>query len=60
MAELAKRSGINPAHLGRIENGLRPPTVRVADALDKVFERLKPALIRPRPMKEIPIKKRKK
>ena len=37
MAELAKRSGINPAHLGRIENGLRPPTVRVADALDKVF-----------------------
>lgn len=37
MTELANRSKINPAHLGRIESGLRPPTVRVADALDKVF-----------------------
>jgi ribosome-binding protein aMBF1 (putative translation factor) len=37
ITELAKRSGISGAHLGRIESGLRPPTVRVADALDKVF-----------------------
>jgi transcriptional regulator with XRE-family HTH domain len=37
ITELAKRSGINAAHLGRIESGLRPPTVRVADALDKVL-----------------------
>jgi transcriptional regulator with XRE-family HTH domain len=37
IAELGKRSGITAAHLGRIESGLRPPTVRVADALDKVF-----------------------
>jgi transcriptional regulator with XRE-family HTH domain len=37
MTELAKRTGINGAHLGRIESGLRPPSVRVADALDKVF-----------------------
>jgi transcriptional regulator with XRE-family HTH domain len=36
-AELAKRTGLNAAHLGRIESGLRPPSVRVADALDKVF-----------------------
>jgi transcriptional regulator with XRE-family HTH domain len=34
IAELGKRSGITAAHLGRIESGLRPPTVRVADALD--------------------------
>ena len=37
IAELGKRSGITAAHLGRIESGLRPPSVRVADALDKVF-----------------------
>jgi hypothetical protein len=37
MTELAKQTGINGAHLGRIENGLRPPSVKVADALDKVF-----------------------
>jgi transcriptional regulator with XRE-family HTH domain len=37
IAELAKRTGINAAHLGRIESGSRPPTVRVADALDKVL-----------------------
>jgi transcriptional regulator with XRE-family HTH domain len=37
IAELGKHSGLNPAHLGRIESGLRPPTARVADALDKVF-----------------------
>jgi transcriptional regulator with XRE-family HTH domain len=37
MTELAKRTGLNGAHLGRIESGLRPPSVKVADALDKVF-----------------------
>jgi transcriptional regulator with XRE-family HTH domain len=37
MTELAKHTGIHGAHLGRIESGLRPPSVRVADALDKVF-----------------------
>jgi transcriptional regulator with XRE-family HTH domain len=37
MTELARQTGINGAHLGRIESGLRPPSVRVADALDKVF-----------------------
>ena len=37
IAELAKRAGLNAAHLGRIESGLRPPSVRVADALDKVL-----------------------
>jgi hypothetical protein len=28
-------------------------------ALDKVFDRLKPAIVKPRPMKEIPVKRRK-
>jgi transcriptional regulator with XRE-family HTH domain len=37
ITELAKRTKLDAAHLGRIENGLRPPSVRVADALDKVF-----------------------
>jgi transcriptional regulator with XRE-family HTH domain len=37
ITELAKRTGVNGAHLGRIESGLRPPSVRVADALDKAF-----------------------
>jgi transcriptional regulator with XRE-family HTH domain len=35
--ELAKQAGINAAHLSRIENGRRPPTARIADALDRVF-----------------------
>jgi transcriptional regulator with XRE-family HTH domain len=37
ITELAKHTRINGAHLGRIESGSRPPSVRVADALDKVF-----------------------
>jgi transcriptional regulator with XRE-family HTH domain len=37
MTELAKHTGLNGAHLGRIESALRPPSVKVADALDKVF-----------------------
>jgi transcriptional regulator with XRE-family HTH domain len=37
MAELAKQARLNAAHLGRIESGLRPPSVKVADALDGVF-----------------------
>jgi hypothetical protein len=30
------------------------------NALDKVFDQLKPAIIKPRPMKEIPVKRRKR
>jgi transcriptional regulator with XRE-family HTH domain len=37
ITELAKRTGINAAHLGRVESGHRPPTARIADALDGVF-----------------------
>ena len=37
IAELAQRTRINPAHLSRIESGKRPPTARIADALDRVF-----------------------
>ena len=37
IAELAQRTGLNAAHLSRIEGGRRPPTARVADALDRVF-----------------------
>jgi transcriptional regulator with XRE-family HTH domain len=37
IAELARRAEINAAHLSRIENGTRPPTARIAAALDGVF-----------------------
>lgn len=37
IAELAQRVGLNAAHLSRIENGMRPPTARIAAALDGVF-----------------------
>jgi len=37
VAELARRAGIDPAHLSRVENGRRPPTARIAAALDQVF-----------------------
>jgi transcriptional regulator with XRE-family HTH domain len=38
LAELARRmGGTDPAHLGRIENGRRPPTEAVAAGLDSVF-----------------------
>jgi transcriptional regulator with XRE-family HTH domain len=39
LTELGRRSGINPAHLGRIESGDRPPTGNVADALDTAWPR---------------------
>jgi transcriptional regulator with XRE-family HTH domain len=37
ITELAARTGLNAAHLSRIENGKRPPTAKIADAMDKVF-----------------------
>jgi len=38
LAELARRmGGADPAHLGRVENGKRPPTEAVAAGLDAVF-----------------------
>jgi transcriptional regulator with XRE-family HTH domain len=37
ITELSARTGINAAHLSRVENGKRPPTARIADALDKAF-----------------------
>jgi transcriptional regulator with XRE-family HTH domain len=37
IAELAQHTGINAAHVSRIESGKRPPTARIADALDRVF-----------------------
>jgi hypothetical protein len=37
LRELSARTGINFSHLGRIENGHRPPTQAVADACDRVF-----------------------
>jgi transcriptional regulator with XRE-family HTH domain len=36
-ADLARRMGVNAAHLGRVEAGKRPPTVRLAALLDGVF-----------------------
>lgn len=37
LAELGRRAGLDPAHLGRVESGRRPPTEAVAAALDAVF-----------------------
>jgi lambda repressor-like predicted transcriptional regulator len=37
LAELGRRAGLDPAHLGRVESGRRPPTEAVAAALDGVF-----------------------
>ena len=38
IAELARRMGdVDPAHLGRVENGKRPPTEQIAVGLDTVF-----------------------
>lgn len=36
--ELSARTGIAAGHLSRIENGKRPPTERVAQAMDRAFE----------------------
>jgi len=35
--ELSRRTGINAAHLSRIENGRRPPTEALAQACDSAF-----------------------
>jgi hypothetical protein len=37
LREMAARTGITFSHLGRIENGHRPPTELVASACDRVF-----------------------
>ena len=37
IAEVARRAELNAAHLSRIELGRRPPTERIAAALDTVF-----------------------
>jgi hypothetical protein len=37
LLELAHRTGLDAAHLGRVENGKRPPTTKIAEALDVVF-----------------------
>lgn len=37
LLELAARTGLDAAHLGRIESGKRPPTMKIAGALDDVF-----------------------
>jgi transcriptional regulator with XRE-family HTH domain len=37
LAELGRRADLDPAHLGRVESGRRPPTEAIAAALDGVF-----------------------
>ena len=37
LTELARRTGFDDAHLGRIERGLRPPTETIALKCDEVF-----------------------
>jgi len=35
--ELARRMSVDPAHLGRVENGKRPPTANLAARCDEAF-----------------------
>ena len=37
LLELAQRTGLDAAHLSRVESGKRPPTTKIATALDAVF-----------------------
>jgi transcriptional regulator with XRE-family HTH domain len=37
LAEFGQRTGYDPAHLGRIENGKRPATKLFAQMCDRVF-----------------------
>jgi transcriptional regulator with XRE-family HTH domain len=37
LLELAQRMGVDPAHLGRVESGKRPPTENLAARCDAVF-----------------------
>ena len=37
LREFAQRTGLNPGHVSRIENGKRPPTENVATACDAAF-----------------------
>ena len=37
LAELGRRTGLDPAHLGRVESGRRPPTQAIAAGLDIAF-----------------------
>jgi transcriptional regulator with XRE-family HTH domain len=37
LLELAEHTGLDAAHLGRVESGKRPPTTKIAEALDTVF-----------------------
>jgi transcriptional regulator with XRE-family HTH domain len=37
LREFSQRTGLNPGHISRIENGKRPPTENVATACDEVF-----------------------
>ena len=37
LAELGRRTGLDPAHLGRVESERRPPTEAIAAALDTAF-----------------------
>jgi transcriptional regulator with XRE-family HTH domain len=37
LAELGRQAGLDPAHLGRVESGRRPPTEAIAAALDAAF-----------------------
>jgi transcriptional regulator with XRE-family HTH domain len=37
LREFSQRTGLNPGHVSRIENGKRPPTENVATACDAAF-----------------------
>lgn len=37
LEELSRQTGQDAGHLSRIERGLRPPTEKIANAMDKAF-----------------------
>ena len=41
LREFSQRTGLNPGHVSRIENGKRPPTENVATACDAAFPELR-------------------
>jgi hypothetical protein len=57
--ETAQRAPDHPAEYHRfLDMAKEIGADEAPNALDKVFDQLKPTIVRPRPMKEIPIRRR--
>jgi hypothetical protein len=49
----------DPAQYQRLLDLAKELGVDGSQSADEIFDRLKPAIVKPRPMKEIPVKRRK-